>query len=287
MLKAGDKIGIVACSNSKTEKDRGKLEALTTFLKASYQIEAVLAPTIFVKSGNVPAIERAKALMTFYEDPEIKAIFDISGGDLANQILPLLNYEKIAQRAIPFIGYSDLTVILNAITKKAQVSGVLFQILQIMEDPTKAALRSFETLFFDQESIILHGYWRSREQLKGEVTLVGGNIRCFLKLAGTPFFPEIEGKVLLLEYASGGIERVNAYFSQLEQMQVFDQIAGLIVGDFSELREQNETVKLAGLLEEIASAYHLPVFHTPDIGHQPASTAVPLGKEIRLDLMEN
>lgn len=287
MLKAGDKIGIVACSNSKTEKDRGKLEALTTFLKASYQIEAVLAPTIFVKSGNVPAIERAKALMTFYEDSEIKAIFDISGGDLANQILPLLNYEKIAQRAIPFIGYSDLTVILNAITKKAQVSGVLFQILQIMEDPTKAALRSFETLFFDQESIILHGYWRSREQLKGEVTLVGGNIRCFLKLAGTPFFPEIEGKVLLLESASGGIERVNAYFSQLEQMQVFDQIAGLIVGDFSELREQNETVKLAGLLEEIASAYHLPVFHTPDIGHQPASTAVPLGKEIRLDLMEN
>lgn len=287
MLKAGDKIGIVACSNSKTEKDRGKLEALTTFLKASYQIEAVLAPTIFVKSGNVPAIERAKALMTFYEDPEIKAIFDISGGDLANQILPLLNYEKIAQRAIPFIGYSDLTVILNAITKKAQVSGVLFQILQIMGDPTKAALRSFETLFFDQESIILHGYWRSREQLKGEVTLVGGNIRCFLKLAGTPFFPEIEGKVLLLESASGGIERVNAYFSQLEQMQVFDQIAGLIVGDFSELREQNETVKLAGLLKEIASAYHLPVFHTPDIGHQPASTAVPLGKEIRLDLMEN
>lgn len=287
MLKAGDKIGIVACSNSKTEKDRGKLEALTTFLKASYQIEAVLAPTIFVKSGNVPAIERAKALMTFYEDPEIKAIFDISGGDLANQILPLLNYEKIAQRAIPFIGYSDLTVILNAITKKVQVSGVLFQIMQIMEDPTKAALRSFETLFFDQESIILHGYWRSREQLKGEVTLVGGNIRCFLKLAGTPFFPEIEGKVLLLESASGGIERVNAYFSQLEQMQVFDQIAGLIVGDFSELREQNETVKLAGLLEEIASAYHLPVFHTPDIGHQPASTAVPLGKEIRLDLMEN
>lgn len=287
MLKAGDKIGIVACSNSKTEKDRGKLEALTTFLKASYQIEAVLAPTIFVKSGNVPAIERAKALMTFYEDPEIKAIFDISGGDLANQILPLLNYEKIAQRAIPFIGYSDLTVILNAITKKAQVSGVLFQILQIMEDPTKAALRSFETLFFDQENIILHGYWRSREQLKGEVTLVGGNIRCFLKLAGTPFFPEIEGKVLLLESASGGIERVNAYFSQLEQMQVFDQIAGLIVGDFSELREQNETVKLAGLLKEIASAYHLPVFHTPDIGHQPASTAVPLGKEIRLDLMEN
>lgn len=287
MLKAGDKIGLVACSNSKTEKDRGKLEALTTFLKASYQIEVVLAPTIFVKSGNVPAIERAKALMTFYEDPEIKAIFDISGGDLANQTLPLLNYEKIAQRAIPFIGYSDLTVILNAITKKARVSGVLFQILQIMEDPTKAALHSFETLFFAQESIILHGYWRSREQLKGKATLIGGNIRCFLKLAGTPFFPEVEGKVLLLESASGGIERVSAYFSQLEQMQVFDQIAGLIVGDFSELREQNETVKLARLLEEIASAYHLPIFHTPDIGHQPASTAVPLGKEIRLDLMEN
>lgn len=287
MLKVGDKIGIVACSNSKTEKDRRKLEALTTFLRASYQIEVVLAPTIFGKSENVPAIERAQALMTFYEDLEIKAIFDISGGDLANQILPLLNYEKIAQRAIPFIGYSDLTVILNAIMQKAHVSGVLFQLLQIMEDPTKAASHSFETLFFDQESILLHGYWRSRERLKGKATLVGGNIRCFLKLAGTPFFPEVEGKVLLLEAASGGIERVSAYFSQLEQMQVFDQIVGLIVGNFSELRERNETGKLVELLEEIASTYQLPIFHTPDIGHQPTSTAVPLGKKIKLDLIEN
>ena len=34
--------------------------------------------------------------MEFYEDASIKAIFDISGGDLANTILPYLDYERIA-----------------------------------------------------------------------------------------------------------------------------------------------------------------------------------------------
>ena len=56
--------------------------------------------------------------MNFYQDREIQMIFDISGGDIANEILPYLDFEVIAENPKPFWGYSDLTTIMNAIYAK-------------------------------------------------------------------------------------------------------------------------------------------------------------------------
>ena len=74
----------------------------------------------FPESGS--PLEKARELMEFYEDASIKAIFDISGGDLANTILPYLDYERIASVKKQFCGYSDLTTIINAIYAKHRKS---------------------------------------------------------------------------------------------------------------------------------------------------------------------
>lgn len=37
--------------------------------------------------------------MSFYRDPEVQAILDLSGGDLANELLPYLDYEVIGEKA--------------------------------------------------------------------------------------------------------------------------------------------------------------------------------------------
>ena len=64
---------------------------------------------------------------------------------------------------------------------------------------------------------------------------MGGNIRCFLKLAGTPYMPDTRGKILFLESNGGDRHRTAAAFSQLRQMGVFDEIAGLLLGTFTAL----------------------------------------------------
>lgn len=56
--------------------------------------------------------------MSFYRVQEIQAILDLSGGDLANELLPYLDYEVIGKSQAEFWGYSDLTTILNAIYAK-------------------------------------------------------------------------------------------------------------------------------------------------------------------------
>ena len=55
--------------------------------------------------------------------------------------------------------------------------------------------------------------------MKGEV--VGGNIRCFLKLAGTEYLPSFDGKILLLESYSGDVAGQGTYLNQYKQLGVF------------------------------------------------------------------
>ena len=53
--------------------------------------------------------------MRFFNDPEVEEIYDISGGDLANQVLDGLDYAAIGKSRAVFWGYSDLTTVINAI----------------------------------------------------------------------------------------------------------------------------------------------------------------------------
>ena len=71
-----------------------------------------------------------------------------------------------------------------------------------------------------------------------EGTAVGGNIRCFLKLSGTPYFPDLEGKILILEANSGRADRITACVAQLSQMGAFEKIRGILLGTFSELERE-------------------------------------------------
>lgn len=114
MFKLHDKVGIVCCSNAQKNNYKGNIEILLNTLKEQ-GLQPICSEFIYEKeypfSGS--AKERAGALMNFYRDKSIKAIFDISGGDLANELLPYLDYDIIIENYKPFFGYSDLTIIRN------------------------------------------------------------------------------------------------------------------------------------------------------------------------------
>ena len=123
------KAGIVCCSNGQRVNYAEKIRALEETLRI-IGIEAVFSPYIYERENvySATAIERAKALMDFYQNDEITEIFDISGGDIANGILPYLDYSVIANSTKRFWGYSDLTTIINAIYAKTKKVSVLYQV---------------------------------------------------------------------------------------------------------------------------------------------------------------
>ena len=111
--------------------------------------------------------------------------------------------------------------------------------------------------------------------------VVGGNIRCFLKLAGTEYWPDMTGKVLLLEAYSGEISQIATLFSQLEQMGVFDQVTGILLGTFTKFEKSGATQSVFDLLKEHIPET-LPVAQTSEIGHGADSKAIVIGENVGL-----
>jgi muramoyltetrapeptide carboxypeptidase LdcA involved in peptidoglycan recycling len=227
------------------------------------------------------AKERAKALMEFYKDDEIKGIFDISGGDLANGILPYLDYDIISDSSKIFWGYSDLTTVINAIYAKTGKASVLYQIRNLIYDHKERQIADFSNSTMKNGTDLFDINYKFVQQNKIKGVVVGGNIRCFLKLAGTEYMPELENKVLLLESLNGDVTRIETYLCQLQQIGAFDKVSGIILGTFTEMEKKKfPTVEM--LIKKLVSK-DMPIVVTKDIGHGTNSKAIVIGQEIYLE----
>ena len=145
MLKYGEKIGIVCCSNGQKGTYAEKIKSLENVL-IDIGLQPVFSDYIYEKDNIFSGTEkeRANALMNFYKDDEIKGIFDISGGDVANGILSYLDYDIIANSSKMFWGYSDLTTVINAIYKRTGKASVLYQIRNLIYDYKEQQIADFK-----------------------------------------------------------------------------------------------------------------------------------------------
>ena len=281
-MRAIKKAAIVCCSNGQNRKYSEKITELSNVL-AGFGIETVFSPYIYADENGYcgTAAQRAESLMNFYKDDSIDAVFDISGGDFANEILHLLDYEVIKKSEKLFWGYSDLTTIINAIYTKTGKPSVLYQVRNLVyRDREQQVKRFAKTVNHDSKDLYDINYtFLQGEELSGVV--VGGNIRCLLKLAGTEYWPDLQDKVLLLESYSGNVSRMAAYLSQLKQMGAFEKVQGILLGTFTEMESQGYSPTVWELLQEYIDE-DLPVAVTKEIGHRTDSKAILIGGKLSL-----
>ena len=143
-MKQGSKIGIVCCSNGLRPEQAETIKMLVQILEKS-GLEVDLSPYLYGDENGQAgtARERAGALMKFYEDDSVTDIFDVSGGDMANEILSYLDFQTIAYEKKHFWGYSDLTTIINAIYARTGKSSVLYQIRNLTYDHSQSQITDF------------------------------------------------------------------------------------------------------------------------------------------------
>lgn len=282
MMKEGDRIGIVCCSNGQKQSYTEKIKYLETAL-IELGLLPVFSDCIYEKenvfTGTVK--ERVQALMKFYTDDGIKGIFDISGGDIANGILPYLDYDIISKSSKVFWGYSDLTTVINAIYSKTGKESVLYQIRNLIYDNREEQRINFRNTVLLGGNDLFRINYRFVQQKGMRGIVVGGNIRCFLKLAGTEFMPDLKGKILFLESYSGTVPQMETYLRQLQQLGAFEKAAGILLGTFTQMSAEKCIPSVEALVCEIAGK-NLPVAVTEDIGHGTNSKGIVIGKELCL-----
>ena len=282
MFNYGDKIGIVCCSNGQKKNYENKIRKLEETL-ISMGLQPVFSDYIYenedVFSGC--ATERARALMDFYKNESIKGIFDISGGDVANGILPYLDYDVIAKSTKLFWGYSDLTTVINAIYTKTGRPSVLYQIRNLIYDKKEQQIADFKKSVIENGEELFQLKYEFVQQTHMKGIVVGGNIRCFLKLAGTEYMPNLDGKILLLEGFSGGVAQMETYLCQLKQVGAFDKVGGIILGTFTQMERENCQPDIETLVKRIVPS-ELPIAVTKNIGHGTDSKGIIIGQEIEI-----
>lgn len=283
-IKEGSKIGIVACSDAYQPSYQPKLDKLCQRIVQLGWIP-VLSERIYsnhsVFSGT--GKERAEALMKFFYDDEISAIFDLSGGNAANEVIPWLDYDFIRTHPKPMFGYSDLSCVLNAIYAKTGVTTYLYQIRNLMYDYSREQEQWLRESFMDEKNSLFEFPVQFLQQETMEGIVIGGNIRCFLKLAGTPYFPDVKGKILALESYSGKSAAIVSMLTQLKLMGVLDEVNGILLGTFTELQLSVKEPSIDELILRVVEREDLPIAKTKWFGHGTDSKGLRIGERIRIN----
>ncbi len=246
-------------------------------------LDVITSPNLYrinaVSSGA--GKDRANVIMKSYMNDEIKLIFDISGGDIANEVLPYLDYSIIAKSNTIYVGYSDLTTIVNSIYKMTGNRGYLYNVRNLIGSNSKVQQEQFYNTFFkgkDELYNFEYEFIRGNE-LEGEI--VGGNMRCLLKLAGTPYMPDFKDKILFLESMGGEAAQMITFLNQYKQMGILDMVKGIVLGTFIKMEQIDAKPNIVELLKDVIRE-DIPVVTTKQIGHRDDSKCLVIGGYISI-----
>jgi len=278
-LVAGDTIGVVAPAGP-FEKEK--------FLRGVVALESMgfgvsFDDELFVKSGYLAGSDnhRADRVNRLFADQTIKAIICARGGFGAMRTLALIDYEAVQSNPKIFIGYSDISALLSVLYKRCGLvtfHGPMISTLadtdQLTKDALFAALTSDTKLkLTPQKGLVIRPGLAS-----GPV--VGGNLTTLCHLVGTPYEPELKGRILLLEDKGEAAYRIDRMLSQMKLAGCFEDLAGLILGSFEDCGDMAEICRIT---EEIFNDDDIPVIAGFDCGHGKANITIPLGMEATLD----
>lgn len=292
-LVKGDRIGIVAPSNPVTPELEPQFDAGVAFLE-SLGFRTVVGEHVRSTSWGYAAAPQEKAddLNRMFADPAIKAVICAQGGATANASLPYLDWDVIRANPKIFLGISDITALLNAIYCRAGL--VTFHGNDVLwgfgRTPAPYDVDEFTARLVEGQIGPVarhdtpHGGRKTVRGGTGEGRLLGGNLHCLLKLAGTPYWPDFDGAILMVEAIDITPESCDHQFQQLKQMGVFGQIAGVVVGFIDGLQNRPGAAHpMEDVLRRVAADFDFPILKMDEFGHNCPNTTLPVGGRVRLD----
>ncbi len=287
-LFPGDTIGIVAPSSlpqelQHIEEGIACVEALGfNVLKGSHR----WTPQGYLAGSDT---ERVYELNAMFGNPDVKALFTIRGGYGAMRLLPHINYNVVRQNPKLLIGYSDITALHLALYKYAGVTSISGPVLVEWRnehpDSVQHALHLANGAVFSPLENLNQAPLIPLRPGITEGPLIGGNLAMVTRLLGTPFFPDLTGALLFLEDVGERVYRIDAMLSQLKLAGVFEQVAGIVLGQFTGGIEPpgRRSLSLHAVFEHFFAASTYPVVTGLQYGHIFPRISIPFGSRVRLD----
>lgn len=234
-----------------------------------------------------PPEEKAAAFMDLWNNDSVTCIMASCGGNFSAQFLHLLDYEKLALTPKAVIGFSDTTALLSALYSRSGIGGIFgptVQNLGRIENSDKA----LDILFGKPDRKI---DWTGASLLPSSLNhsakapLYAATLTVLLSLAGTPYFPDLSGHILVIEDIGEELSHLDRMLWQLNQLCPFTYLEGLVFGEFVDMRDTGRPLGLdfESIIRKHTDGLLIPVVINAPIGHGSRFMPIQLGRTATLD----
>lgn len=254
-------------------------------------------------SGTVK--QRLEDLEAAFSDPMVCGVMAVFGGYNTSDLLGGLS--KLSTSTNKWIiGYSDITALLLPLINHFNIQVIHGPGFASFCDPNffsyssnafldaikgKQAIYKSPDFFSSDKWYLRDKYgprvihqpckWHVYSAGKVLAPIIGGNLDTLCTLIGTPYFPEMKGKILFLEETTGNPGPFQRGLIQLRHLGVLDKIAGLIIGKFPVDSAVNDIHFLTSLISTLNLPKY-PVLLNVHCSHVDPMLSIPLNKLAKL-----
>jgi len=280
-LDADEPVGLVAPSGV---VDPGRLDQAVGLLRSAGR-KVLQAPNLSRADGYLAGSDAERvAGVEWVLDRGARVLLAARGGSGATRILGALPWSRLVDLRACFVGFSDLTAIMNALIDRggaAQVHGPMLATEHVSDSAVADLLRLL--------SLRRGGRWRMEVPPSAVVRpgaasgpARGGNLAVMAAMVGTPFAPRLDGAVVFLEDVSEPLYRLDRMLTQLVSSGTFRGVKALVCGKLCDCPgvEPGASRWRELLAEAVPDAV---VLEGLDFGHGRGNTPFPLGVTVELD----
>jgi len=306
-LKRGDEIRIVAPATSiDVLSEETKTQAVSVLEGLGYKVS--FGKRVYGHDGfdSTPIEDRVADIHDAFADRNVKALSTVLGGFNSNQLLPHLDYDLIRQNPKILCGYSDITVLHNAIYKKTGLvsyNGPHFAMFGMKKgcdytieyfrkclessepfDVLPSAEWSNDKWYLDQvnRTFVKNDGFRVINEGEAEGRIIGGNQCTFNLLHGTEYMPDLKGSILFLEddyYCHAKI--FDRDLQSVTQQPGFDGVKGIVIGRFEKASQLQPDV-VERIVKGKRELDHIPIISEADFSHTTPQITFPIGGTVRM-----
>lgn len=281
-LQPGDEVAILSpASFPATENWKKGVEVLE-----SWGLRVRNAPHYLSRHFGLAGTdaERLSDLQQMLDDPSIKAIFPIRGGYGSSRLLDSLDFTGFKSNPKWIVGFSDITALLCEADRLgyASIHGPMPH--NFCQKGGESALQNLHAALFEgvvSVSAPAHPLNRIGE---ASAEIIGGNLSLLCHLMGSPTFSQTAGKILFLEEVGERLYHVDRMLLQLKRAGLFQNLAGLIVGGFTDCNEASLTIGKTAfeLVAEHTTGTSFPIAFDFPAGHIPNNQPLLFGIKTNL-----
>ncbi|HTS86466.1 MAG TPA: LD-carboxypeptidase [Usitatibacter sp.] len=229
--------------------------------------------------------ERLQGFHELLGDDSIDLVMAARGGYGISRVLHRIDWNRVASSGKAFVGFSDFTAFNMAAYACANLVTFHGPMLSIdfggNDEPDSFAQQHFWMALSRASHRIdefpcEHGY----DARRVDGVLWGGNLSLLAHLAGTSYFPNIEGGILYVEEIAEEPYAVERLFLQLYHAGALQRQRALVLGDFTDCKPTNPVrypYSMEEVVETLRDMLPYPVVTGLPFGHVARKVTLPFG----------